>query len=150
MATGETAHAFLQREATVDERGTSHVTQKKYLEFMANNGVTAEVLRAISDSHEELLNGMHMYNSERLKTQVEEAKKAGRNPFAERTAISVNIPNGSINLAMTAAKVYPIPRKPGESVTRTCVCSLDWRQERLLDKTMCANTEAEMAKQLGL
>ena len=150
MAIGETGLAFLQKEATVDERGTCHVTQKKYLEFMASSGVPLEVIKAVNSAHEELVVGMYQHTNERLKEQVAEAIKAGRNPFAEKASIGVNIPSGSIDFTMTAAKTYPIPRKPGESVTRTCVGNLDFRQNRLMDKTVCAAAEEEMRKQLNI
>lgn len=150
MAVGETGLAFLQKEATVDDRGVSHVTQKKYLEYMAQNGVTSDVVKAYTSAHEELVNGAYLYAAGRLTDQVEEAKKAGRNPFAEKASIGINIPNGSIDLTITAAKTYPIPKKPGETVTRTMVGNLDIRQQRLMDKGICAAAEEEMRKQLGI
>ena len=150
MAIGETGLAFLQKEATVDERGVYHVTQKKYQEYMTASGVTQDVLKAVNDAHSELIAGMYTHTNDRLKEQVAEAVKAGRNPFAEKASIGVNIPGGSIDLSMTAAKTYPIPRKPGESVTRTCVASLDFRQHRLMDKGICAAAEEEMRKQLKI
>lgn len=150
MAIGETGLAFLQKEATVDDRGVSHVTQKKYLEFMAQNGVTLDVIKAHTAAHEELVNGSYLYAADRLKDQVAEAKKAGRNPFTEKASIGINVPNGSIDLTLTAAKVYPLPKKPGETVTRTMVGKLDFRQNRLMDKNICASAEEEMRKQLGL
>ena len=150
MTAGETALAFLKKEATITDNGVGHVTQKNYQNFMAENGVTADMLKTITNVHQELVTGMYLFNNERLVEQVDEAKKAGRNPYTEKVVTSVNIPNGSIVLSTTAAKTYPIPRKPGETVTRTCVGVLDFRQDRMLDKDICAAAEKEMRAQLNL
>lgn len=150
MAIGETALDFLKKEATMDERNVGHVTQKKYLEFMGQNGVTKEVLDAVNTAHRELTNGMYMFNNEQLTSQVATAKKEGRDPSREKATLSINIPNGSIVMTTHAAKTYPIPRQPGATVTKTNITQLDFNQNRLMDKQLCASCEEEMRKQLGL
>lgn len=145
---GATAYDFLQKEATKDERGTFHVTQKKYFELMAANGITRDVIEAVEKAHGGMMNGMYQFNAAQLKDSIAEAKKDGRDPSKEKVRLSINVPNGSITMESAAAKSYPIPREPGKTVTKTMVTTLVINKTRSLDKDLCAATEAEMSKQL--
>lgn len=150
MALGEEAHSFLKQETTLDEKNHFHLTQKKYLEFMASRGCPKPVLESVNSGHEELVNGIYRLVNEQLEKQVKEAKKAGRDATKECAGCTVNIPNGSICYEQRAAKTYPIPKEPGKTVTRTCVGSLDINQKRLFDKDMLQDSEAAMKKLLNI
>ena len=150
MNVGENALRFLQDNVTMDETGTGHVTQKKYIEFMGTMGVTKEVLDVMNAAHGELYNGMYRYNHHALSTSVDEAKKNGTDPTKQKVVLSINVPNGSVTMTTSAAKSYPIPRQPGETITKTMVTSLDIRQVRHFDKELCRSCEDEMRRQLGI
>ena len=150
MALGEEGLSFLEAEATEDEKGNSHVTQKKFLEFMASRGVPKGVIDSYNSASEELINGMYRFVNKKLTEKVKQAKKNGTDPSKESAKITTNIPNGSICVEQKAAKTYPIPKEPGKSVTRPCVTSLDINQKRLFDKDMLAESEESMKKLLGI
>lgn len=140
---------FLKAEATVGENGTAHLTQKNYVAFMAERGVTKEVLEATNAAHQELVNGLYRYNAERLKKAIPEAKKAGQDPYKTKVKTVVNIPQGNITLETQAAKVYPVPNQDTK-VTKTCVSHLTINQERLIDRDMMADMEEQFRKELGI
>ena len=145
----DTALDFLKKEAVVDERGTAHVTQKKYGEFMESHGVTKEVLESMTTATNDLVNGMYKYNSERLKDKIAEAKKKGDDPQKATVRTVVNIPQGNIQMVSTGAKNYPVPGS-GERITKVNVASLQINQQRMIDKDVIADMEKDIKKQLGL
>lgn len=147
---GESAKKFLEENVTTDERGNAHLTQKKYQEFMAANGITKEMLDAKAEVDKELINGSYLYASDELAKKVKKAKSDGNDPTKEVMSLSIGIPSGSINMDIIAAKSYPVPRNPGESITKTNVCRLDIRQTRFLEKETVSACEADMAKLLGI
>lgn len=149
MPEHQTAFDFLKKEATVNDHGVSHVTQKNYMDFMAAHGVTKEVIDATTEAHQELINGMYHYVGDRLKERIPEVKKAGEDPMRAKEKIVVNIPNGSISMEMTAAKTFPVPNQD-HKVTKTAVTTLQINQQRLMDKNLCADMEASIKKDLGL
>lgn len=145
----KSALEFLKAEATVGDNGTAHVTQKKYVEFMTERGVTKEVLEATNAAHKELVDGMYKYNADRLKELVPEVKKAGNDPFKAKVKTVVNIPQGNITMETQAAKVYPVPNQDTK-VTKTCVSHLSINQERLLDRDLMTDMEEQFRKELGI
>lgn len=147
---GESALEFLKENCTVNEEGNAHLTQKKYENFMAANGITHEMMEAKANADKELLNGAYLYTNEQLKSKVEAAQKDGRDATKESVSLTIGIPNGSIAMSADASKTYPVPRKPGENITKTNVVRLDIRQSRMLDKEMMMSCEEQMAKLLGL
>lgn len=147
---GENARSFLKEHSTIDENGNAHLSQKAYMDFMAANGVTKEMMDARQEADKELLNGIYLFTTDQLQEKVKKVKEEGGDPSKETVSTTVRIPNGSIDLDLTASKSYPVPRNPGESITKTNVCRLDIRQSRYLDKEMVSSCEADMAKLLGL
>lgn len=145
----ETALDFLKKEATVDERGTAHVTQKKYVEFMEAHGVTKEVLEAHNDATNDLVNGMYQFNSQRLKDHIAKAKKAGEDPQKATVRTVINIPSGNIQMTSTGAKNYPVPGSDTR-VTKVNVTSLQINQQRMINKDLIEDMEREIKKSLGL
>lgn len=150
MALGETGYEFLKKEATIDDRGSAHVTQKKYMEFMSSNGLTKEIMEAYKNAHAELVNGMYMFNKDQLIEQIDRAKKEGRDPAKEKMSTAVNIPCGNIALESFAKKSYPVPKQPGQTVDKYMVNKLTFTQTRLFDKELCSTTESELQKKLGM
>lgn len=147
---GDNALSFIKENATVDENGNARVTQKKYLEFLEQNGITKEIIESKEEVDKELLNGAYRYTNEQLTSKVEAALKEGKDATKESASLIIAIPSGSINLTADAAKTYPVPRKPGESITKTNVVRLDIKQTKILDKELTESCEAQMAKLLGL
>ena len=141
---GENAYEFLCKEATQDERGTYHVTQKNYMSFMAQNGITKDVMEAVDNVHGELYNGMYRFNIEKLKENGDIAVKEGRDPKAERVVTVINCPGGNIRMVSNMAKTYPIPKQPGETVTKPAVSSLEHNRLRLMDKELVSSCEEEI------
>lgn len=150
MSYGQDALNFLKENATINEEGNAHVTQKQYTAFMSSKGVTKEALEAKIEADKELLNGCYLFANENLKGKVEAALKNGGDASKETAAVTINIPGGSINMVATAAKTYPVPSKPGESTTKTNVVRLDIKQQRMLEKELCEQCEQQMAKLLGI
>lgn len=147
---GENAHNFLKENVTIDENGNARLTQKKFMEFMAANGITKEVMDAKSEADKELINGAYRFVNEKLTEKVNKVKEEGGDPSDASVSLAIGIPNGSINMDLTASKNYSAPRNPGETITKTNVCKLNYKQTRFLDKDMTSACEADMAKLLGL
>lgn len=144
-----TALEFLKGAAVVGDKGVAHVTQKDYMQFMADHGVTKDVIDATNAAHKELVDGMYQFNAEHLKAAIHEIKQAGGDTHKAKFKTVINIPKGNITMESTAAKTYPVPNSP-DKVTKVMVTNLSIDQERFIDKDMIASMEAEFKKDLGL
>lgn len=147
---GESGKKFVSENAREDERGTYHVTQKAYVGFMNEQGVPKQVLDTIGNAHEELVNGMYLFGDEKLKAKVKAEQKAGHDGKDQKVQMSVNIPNGHIDMLMESSKSYPVPRGNGERIDKANVTHFNMNQKRLLNKDILSECEAEMKKLLKL
>ncbi len=150
MANGNEALKFLEKESTFNETSkTWTVSQKSFMDWMKSQGITEETYKSVNEAQQELINGVYRFSNGKLVDQVQATKKSGGDAGKESVKVSVTIPKGSIVMETHASKTYPVPGK-SERVTKTCVTTLDIRQQRLLDKDLCSSCEDEMRKLLGL
>ena len=136
---------FIKENATVDGNN-ARLTQKQYTEFMNSCGISKEILDTKIAADQELINGMYKFSDEMLSKQVKNSKE----PEKEEFECIVNIPNGNIDLTLTASKKYPIPNGGGKTVTKCNVAHLNIKQTRMLDKNLLETCEQQMAKLLNL
>lgn len=150
MADNSAAIDFVRQNATADDSGNYRIAQKKYMEYMASQGIPKEVLQAYREADTSLINAMYEFNAEEMLKRCEEAKKNGEDPSDRVVKLSVAVPDGAYKLTTYSAKQYPLPNKHGETITKTMVARLTIDQDRKLDKSLCETYEKKLADLLGV
>ena len=153
MADTNAAIEFLRQNATKDESGNFHLKQKDWSTFMAEGGITEEVMKAYHDRESELLNAISEVTVDELFARCEAGLKEGKSVEDlkdEAVTFTARIPDGSIKYETKATKTYPIPNEPGKSVTKYLVGKLTVNQNRKIDSATLTSRQDELAKLLGL
>lgn len=144
------AYDFIKKEAVVDTKGVSHITQNKYMTYMKSQGLTEELIKSYYNAHSDLVQAADKYNGERLLENIEEAKKAGRDATKEKVVTVINIYKGSLRATTCGLRVRQNPAKPGTTVNKTGTFTVDFNQDRMADKQLREEIEAKVAKAYGL
>jgi hypothetical protein len=145
MAIGQNALDFLNKEATQDEKGNYHVTQKKYQEFMNSCGVTKEVAEAVNAAQSEYVNGLRAFNAAKIKEAAAAQIKAGKSVEEVSITTTTNTAGGMAKATTFLKKSYP---KVGtdEKIDKYGVFQYKQEVKRLIDKDSQSATEAELEK----
>ncbi len=149
MSLGEVGKKFMEDHAREDERGVFHVTQKDYTGYMADQGISKDILDATKVAQQELVNGMYMFGHDKLMGRVDKDIANGGNGRSQKVEMSVNIPDGSINMGITSHRSYPIPNTDNK-IDKVNITNLQYNQSRLLNKDLMKTHESETKKKLGL
>lgn len=150
MADNSAAIDFVRQNATADDSGNYRISQKKYTEYMASQGIPKEVLQVCREADTNLINAMYEFNAEEMLKRCEEDKKNGEDPSKRVVKLSVAVPDGAYKLTTYSAKQYPLPNKNGETITKTMVARLTIDQDRKLDRSLCETYEKKLADLLGV
>lgn len=150
MADNSAAIDFVRQNAVADDSGNYRIAQKKYMEYMASQGIPKEVMQAYREADTNLLNAMYEFNAEEMLKRCEEDKKNGDDPSKRVIKLSVTVPDGAYKMTTYGAKQYPLPNKSGETITKTMVTRLTIDQDRKLDKALCVSYEKKLADLLGV
>lgn len=150
MADNSAAIDFVRQNAVADDSGNYRIAQKKYMEYMASQGIPKEVMQAYREADTNLLNAMYEFNAEEMLKRCDEDKKNGDDPSKRVIKLNVTVPDGAYKMITYGAKQYPLPNKSGETITKTMVTRLTIDQDRKLDRALCVSYEKKLADLLGV
>lgn len=150
--TNQESLEFFNKEATADgdNGNTFKLSRGSYCDFMAQHGVTKEILDTVDKANSALITGAYQFTTDKLKTAAEAAKKANKDPKDLTVKLTVNTTNGLLKQSTTCTKEYHNPSDLGKPVTKVAVAKTTIRVDSWIDKDVVTEVENGFKKLLGL
>lgn len=113
------------------------------------DGVTPEVLEAVSTSQERVIGAAITVATEDLKERISAARDAGDDTSTLKNILRISTPGGSTEIAVRATRTRPNP-KTGEPVTKHGVVSVDIDANKRIPSEAADHAKTVITKALGI